>query len=199
MYLQLHIYFSDWSSLNQAMLLFSHQVVSNSCDPMNCSMPGFPVPHHLPEFAQVHVHWISDAIQPSDVKAETPILLVTWCEELTHLKRPWCWERLRAGGEGDDRGWDGWMASSIQPWTNLGELQELVMDREAWRAKGLQRVRHDWATELNWSCYETRSLFVALSTLVLAVRPQWEVFRCPHWPEFWFFPILQCHSHEWNS
>ena len=36
--------------------------------------------------------------------------LATWCEELTHLKRPWCWERLRAGGEGDDRGWDGWMA-----------------------------------------------------------------------------------------
>ena len=34
-----------------------------------------------------------------------------WCEELTHLKRPWCWERLKAGGEGDNRGWDGWMAS----------------------------------------------------------------------------------------
>ena len=40
--------------------------------------------------------------------------LATWCEELTHLKRPWCWERLRAGGEGDDRGWDGWMASLTQ-------------------------------------------------------------------------------------
>ena len=38
------------------------------------------------------------------------------CEELTHLKRPWCWERLKAGGEGDDRGWDGWMASPSQ-WT----------------------------------------------------------------------------------
>ena len=37
--------------------------------------------------------------------------LATWCKELTHLKRPWCWERLRAGGEGDDRGWGGWMAS----------------------------------------------------------------------------------------
>ena len=34
-----------------------------------------------------------------------------WCEELTPWKRPWCWERLKAGGEGDDRGWDGWMAS----------------------------------------------------------------------------------------
>ena len=39
--------------------------------------------------------------------------LTTWLEELTHLKRPWCWERLKAEGEGDDRGWDGWMASPI--------------------------------------------------------------------------------------
>ena len=37
--------------------------------------------------------------------------LATWCEALTHWKRPWCWERLKAGGEGDDRGWDDWMAS----------------------------------------------------------------------------------------
>ena len=42
--------------------------------------------------------------------------LATWCEELIHLKRPWCWERLKARGEGDDRGWDGWMASATQ-WT----------------------------------------------------------------------------------
>ena len=43
-------------------------------------------------------------------------MLATWCEDLTHLKRLWCWERLRAGGEGDNRGWDAWMASSTQ-WT----------------------------------------------------------------------------------
>ena len=42
-------------------------------------------------------------------------LAISW-EELTHLKRPWCWEGLGAGGEGDDRGWDGWMASPTQ-WT----------------------------------------------------------------------------------
>ena len=40
----------------------------------------------------------------------------TCCKELTHLKRPWCWERWKAGGEGDGRGWDGWMASPT-PWT----------------------------------------------------------------------------------
>ena len=37
--------------------------------------------------------------------------LATWCKELTHLKRPWCWERLKVGGEGDNRGWNGWMAA----------------------------------------------------------------------------------------
>ena len=44
--------------------------------------------------------------------------LATWLEELTHFKRLWCWGRLRAGGEGDDRGWDGWMASPTQ-WTRV--------------------------------------------------------------------------------
>ena len=49
--------------------------------------------------------------------------LATWWEELTHLKRLWCWETLRVGGKGDDRGWDGWMALPIQwtwVWVNSG-------------------------------------------------------------------------------
>ena len=49
-------------------------------------------------------------------EAETPNTLATWQEELTHWKRPWCWERLKAGGEGDDRAWESWMASPTQ-WT----------------------------------------------------------------------------------
>ena len=52
----------------------------------------------------------------TDAEAETPVLWPPDCEELTHWKRPWCWERLKAGGEGDDRGWDGWMAS-LTWWT----------------------------------------------------------------------------------
>ena len=79
--------------------------------------------------------------------------LATWCEEPTHLKRPWCWERLRAGGEGDDRGWDGWMAS-LTWWTWVW-----VNSRSWWwsgrpgvlRFMGSQRVGHDWATDLIWS------------------------------------------------
>ena len=58
--------------------------------------------------------------------------LVTWCEELTHLKRPWCWERLKAGGDKDDRWRDGWMASLTQ-WRWVWVNPELVMDWEAWR------------------------------------------------------------------
>ena len=49
--------------------------------------------------------------------------LATSCKELTHWKRPWCWEGLGAGGEGDDRGWDGWMASPTRwtwVWVNFG-------------------------------------------------------------------------------
>ena len=80
--------------------------------------------------------------------------LATWCKELTHWKRPWCWERSKAGGEGDDRGWDGWMASSARctwVWVDSGSWwwtgRPVVL-----RFMGLQRVGHDWVTELNWIC-----------------------------------------------
>ena len=59
----------------------------------------------------------------TDAKAETPKTLATWCKELSDLKRPWWWERLKAAGEGDDRGWDGWMASRtlwIWVWASSG-------------------------------------------------------------------------------
>ena len=78
--------------------------------------------------------------------------LATWCEELTHLKKPWCWARLKAG-EGDNRAWDDWMASPTQ-WAWVW-----VNSRSWWwtgrpgvlRFMGSQRVRHDWVTELNWT------------------------------------------------
>ena len=70
--------------------------------------------------------------------------LATWCKELTHWKRPWCWERLKAGGEGDNRGWDGWMASWTQWawdwaiseswwWTGKpGMLQSMGLQSRTW-------------------------------------------------------------------
>jgi len=53
--------------------------------------------------------------------------LATWCEEVTHWKRPWCWERLRVGGEGDDREWDGWMASPTR-WTFVDKVMSLLFN-----------------------------------------------------------------------
>ena len=77
--------------------------------------------------------------------------LASWCKELTHWKRPWCCERLRAGGEGDDRGWDGWMALLTQwtwVWVNSGNWWWTGRPGVL-QSMGSQRVRHDWATELN--------------------------------------------------
>ena len=74
--------------------------------------------------------------------------LATSCKELTSWKKPWCWESLKVGGEGDDRGWDGWVASltwwtwvwvGSGSWYKPGMLQSM----------GSQRIRHDWVTELN--------------------------------------------------
>ena len=79
--------------------------------------------------------------------------LATWCEELTHWKRPWCWEGLGAGGEEDDRGWDGWMASpTLWEWVCINSGSWWWTERSGMlRFMGLQRVRHNWTTELNWT------------------------------------------------
>ena len=80
--------------------------------------------------------------------------LATSCEELTHWKRPWCWEGLGAGREGDDRGWDGWKASVTRwtcVWVNSGSWWWTGRPGVL-RFMGSQRVRCHW-TELNWwSC-----------------------------------------------
>ena len=77
----------------------------------------------------------------NDAKAETPILCL------------WCWAGVGAGGEGDDRGWDGWMASPTRwtwVWVNSGSWWWTGRPGVLW-FMGSQRVGHDWATELNWT------------------------------------------------
>ena len=89
----------------------------------------------------------------TDAEAETPIL---WLSDVKNwlIAKFWCWERLRVGGEGDDKGWDGWMASLTQ-WTWV-----CVSFRSWWwtgrpavlQCMGLQRVEHNWATKLKLTC-----------------------------------------------
>ena len=103
----------------------------------------------------LRVPWTARKLNQSILKEISPIFsleglmmklkfstLATWCKELIHMKRSWCWERLKAGEEGDDRGWDGWMS--------LSELQELVMGMPGvLQSVGSQRVG---PTEgLNWT------------------------------------------------
>ena len=89
-------------------------------------------------------------------------LWATWYKEQTHWKRLWCWKRLKAGGEGDDRGWDGWMASltrctrvwmSCRSWQRIGKPGVM-------QSMGSQKIRHDWLTELNWGIWVDKREFV---------------------------------------
>ena len=88
----------------------------------------------------------------NDAKAETPVLwpphAMSWL-----TGKDWCWEGLGAGGEGDDRGWDGWMASWIWwMWVWVNSWSWWWTGRPGMlRFMGSQRVGHDWANELNWS------------------------------------------------
>ena len=78
--------------------------------------------------------------------------LATWCEELTHWKRPWLWERLNAG-EGDDRGWDGWMASQLglhefEQALRVGDGQGSLVFCSPWGHTELDMT--EWLRILTW-------------------------------------------------
>ena len=123
----------------------------------------------------------------NDAKAETPVLLPRHAKSWTHWKRLWCWEGLGAGGEGDDRGWDGWMASPTR-WTWVW-----VKSRSWWWTGrpgtlwfiGLQRVGHNWATELS----NSKENQVLYKHLMKVKRRQWHPIPV----------LLSRKSHGWRS
>ena len=120
--------------------------------------------HHCPQIqnSQDLKIWGYCNLNPT---LSTPILVSM--PRLYWNKRLWCWEGLEAGGEGDDRGWDGWMAS-LTRWTWVW-----VNSRSWWwtgrprvlRFMGSQRVRHNWATELNWTELNVYYLILTLNFL----------------------------------
>ena len=109
--------------------------------------------------------------------------LATSCEELTHWKRLWWWEWLGAGGERDDRGWDGWMAPPTQ-WTWVW-----VNSRSWWwtgrpgmlQSMGSQRVGHNWATELNWTDWNSFLAIQPESIRLLWFLYPWYARKCISW------------------
>ena len=146
----------------------------------------------------------------TDAEAETPNALATCCEELTHWKTPWCWERLKAGGEGADRGWDSWMASPTQ-WTWVW-----VSSGSWWwtgrpgvlQSMGSQRFGHDWATELNyhspddiWSPWPAFGKNILLSLMFpLSNFPSADPRPTTHQPALWLsVPSYQCCPHNWDQ
>ena len=106
----------------------------------------------------------------------------TWCEGLTHWKRPWCWERLRAGGEGDDRGWEGWKTSHSQwtwVWVNSGSWWWTGRSAELW-FMGSQIVGHDW-TELNLI---NRIFNIKTNTFPIQTSRWWNILLIDYWIKF---------------
>ena len=103
-----------------------------------------------PVHSKGNLSWIF--IGRTDVEAETPVLWPPDVQNWLIWKDPWCWEGLGAGGEGDDRGWDGWMASLTRwtwVWVNSGSWWWTGRPGVL-QSMGSQRVRHNWATEMNW-------------------------------------------------
>ena len=93
--------------------------------------------------------------------------LANWCKEPTHWKRPWSWERLKAGGEGDDGGWDGWMAS-LTWWTwvwvgsGVGNGQGSLVCCSPWGYR-------EWDTPKRLSWTELYDIFIHYSTMDIYV------------------------------
>ena len=144
------------------------------------------------EFQLVHPKGIQSwiFIGRADTEAETPILRPPDAKNLLHWKRPWCWKRLKAGGEGNNRGWDGWMTSptlwtwvwgSSGSWWWTGRPGML-------QSMGSQRVRHDRVNELN----QIRSVTQSCPTLCNPMNRSTPGLPVPHQlPEF-----TQTHVHR---
>ena len=124
-------------------------------------------------YASLRTHW----------RISFLLVIATWCEELAHWKRPWCWERLKVGREGDSRRWDGWMASPTQwSWVWASSRSWWWTQRPGvLQSMGSQKVRHDGATELNQTeiCKLSSNYYFLTLSFFLILWPA-HVLLLPH-------------------
>ena len=138
------------------------------------------VPWTARRFSQSILKEISSGCSLEGLRSWNSNTLATWCKELSHWKRPWCWERLRAGGEGDDRGWAGW-TQWTWVWVNSGSWWWTGRPGMLWFME-LQRVGHDWPTELNWTELQGQETWSIKIWVIQVSLPQWcEKFTCTMW------------------
>ena len=131
-------------------------------------------------------------IRRTDAKAETPILRPPHAE-LTHWKRLWCWEGLEAGGEGDNGGWDGWMASPTQwMWVRASSRSWwMTWKPGVLQSMGSQRIRHDWVTELNpWNCGTPKNISSQTRKWYKLPAAVSAIFSRTNHPKLWFTEIV---------
>ena len=116
-------------------------------------------------------HWLFTG--RTDAEAEAPVLWPPDVKNWLIIKRPWCWKRLKAGGKGDDRGWDGWMASSTMD-VSLRKLQEIVKDRRPGMLQsiGSQRVWLDWVEQQLFSLISHKLENIKIMLVDYNVKPE---------------------------
>ena len=156
-------------------------------------------PFNCKEIKPVHPKgnqsWIF--IGRADPEAEAPIL---WSPNAKNWKRTWFWERLKAEGEEDDRGWDAWMASPARwtwVWVSSGNLWWAGRPGVL-QSMASQRVRHDWATELNWTTFVITFLPKSKHLGKVACITQWSYEPCHAGPPWMNGSIVKSSDKTWS-
>ena len=161
-----------------------------SLSPLNLYDRLWVNPHHYKWLHFIHFYGWVIVLWTDWCWSWNTSTLATSCEELTHWKRPWCWDGLGAGGEGGDRGWDGWMASPtwwawVWAISGVGDGQESLVCWDSWGRK-----ESDMIERLNWT-----ELNRPYTPLLLYPFVCWGISRLPPRPSY----CQQCCNEYWDT